>query len=374
MKIFLSWSGDRSKAVAVALKDWLQNCIQQLDPWVSSADIEKGARWFEEIEGALTAADGQGIFCVTPENLASPWLNFEAGFVASKGGKGRVCVLLIDVSSADIQPPLSLFQVTNASRDDFYLLVKTLNEKVPIPVSERVLKKAFEKNWEELEAAIAAAIKLRPSPVVKQPSDGDRLAELITTTRRLEQAVAEQAAHLKQLVETRSPRSLSDLFPDQKSGAWNVSARSLTEALANDPNWNFKTDIAKGFADYKNLAPRPRPTSELDVFKALQNTFDEQGAGLQAALKELSEKNTIVEAALKEATKHDGSVRAALKELSKQEVNVNEALEKLRKLQPDVRLFSDPPSSPAAVEDKHSSRSTSPDYSPPLGKQIDDSA
>lgn len=43
MKIFLSWSGEKSKNIAESLKDWLEQVIQTSEPWISTS-IEKGKK------------------------------------------------------------------------------------------------------------------------------------------------------------------------------------------------------------------------------------------------------------------------------------------------------------------------------------------
>ncbi|CAC9976768.1 hypothetical protein [Flavobacterium panici] len=53
MKVFISWSGERSKKVAELLDDWLQCVIQAVNPWMSSKDIDRGALWFTEINDQL---------------------------------------------------------------------------------------------------------------------------------------------------------------------------------------------------------------------------------------------------------------------------------------------------------------------------------
>jgi hypothetical protein len=45
MKVFISWSGERSFALANALRRWLKLAVQSIEPWVSSKDIVAGQRW-----------------------------------------------------------------------------------------------------------------------------------------------------------------------------------------------------------------------------------------------------------------------------------------------------------------------------------------
>src|SRR5262249_46316277 len=111
MKVFISWSGERSRAVAEALRDWLPQVIQVVEPWVSVADIEKGSRWGADIAGKL-AECRVGLICLTPENLFAPWLLFEAGALAKTLEQTSVCPYLLDLQFADIRDPLAQFQAT----------------------------------------------------------------------------------------------------------------------------------------------------------------------------------------------------------------------------------------------------------------------
>lgn len=72
MKVFISWSGTRSKAMANALKEWIPLIVQHAKPFVSDKDISAGDRWAQAIAGELESSDF-GILCITPENISSEW-------------------------------------------------------------------------------------------------------------------------------------------------------------------------------------------------------------------------------------------------------------------------------------------------------------
>ena len=123
MKVFLSWSGDRSKAVAEVLRDWLPQVIQAVDPWISS-DIEKGARWGPEITEKLEQSK-VGIICLTKDNLDAKWILFEAGAL-SKTSDAHVCTFLLDLIYSDIEYPLAQFNHTEFNKEEVLKLVNTI--------------------------------------------------------------------------------------------------------------------------------------------------------------------------------------------------------------------------------------------------------
>jgi hypothetical protein len=142
MTVFISWSGSLAHAVALHLDSWLPSVIQSVKTWVSSNDIEKGSVWSSELNDALSTS--VGIVCVTQENKEAPWLLFEAGALSKGLTKARVCPLLIDMKTQDVQPPLSQFNLTQPQKEDMLKLAKTINAADPDnALPESRLEKAF---------------------------------------------------------------------------------------------------------------------------------------------------------------------------------------------------------------------------------------
>src|ERR1700743_130514 len=101
MKVFISWSGESSKALADVLRNWLPLVLHYVEPWMSDVDIDAGDRWADAVAKELEASNF-GIICVTRENISSPWILFEAGALAKSLKGSRVIPLLFALDMRDV--------------------------------------------------------------------------------------------------------------------------------------------------------------------------------------------------------------------------------------------------------------------------------
>lgn len=192
MKVFISWSGDELKPFVHSLSSWLSDMLQSVEPFISP-NIAKGARGLDVIAEELQDSNF-GILCLTRSNQREPWIHFEAGAI-SKSGK-QLWTLLLDLSHADVPPPLSQFQHTVPTRTDVYQLVVAINKAVGESGGKRLedaaLGRVFEKYWPDFERAMAAIPK--PRAKTTQPVRGDRelLEEILSLTRSLHEARSDE--------------------------------------------------------------------------------------------------------------------------------------------------------------------------------------
>jgi hypothetical protein len=150
MKVFISWSGPTSRDVAVALRDWLPLVIQEVQPYVSSEDIDPGARWSGDIAVQLDDTDF-GILCVTRDNVSTPWLNFEAGALSKSVERARVVPFLVDLGPSDIpRGPLAQFQAVQPTKADLLRLIRGMNDFCSALPADR-LENTVDVWWPHLE-------------------------------------------------------------------------------------------------------------------------------------------------------------------------------------------------------------------------------
>ena len=237
LRVFVSWSGDRSRAVAESLRDWLPDVLPLCAPFLSTEDIEKGTKWRQAISGALEQSD-VAIVCLTPENLASPWLLFEAGAIA-KRPESRVWTYLFGLQYADVKDPLSEFQHTSANRDDTEKLVRAINLHLndgALPQDR--LAKSFDRWWPDMEKKLKAV----PGPPGPAKTPTDPIRKVLDITTEILERVREQSKGARV-----DPDKIRD---DDRIEMSSVVSEILTEGVRGSgmPFWGVGTCIDGAYA------------------------------------------------------------------------------------------------------------------------------
>lgn len=190
MKVFISWSGERSRQVGELLDEWLQCVIQAINPWRSDRDIDRGSLWFTQITNQLQETS-IGIVCITQDNKNNPWILFETGALAKGLSTSRVCTFLIDLQPSDIKDPLAQFNHTLPNESGLKNLVRTLNSALGEKcLPDKVLDEVFETYWPKFEEKFKEVLGQTSSPVAIEPrSENDILEELLSITRNMDRRV-----------------------------------------------------------------------------------------------------------------------------------------------------------------------------------------
>jgi hypothetical protein len=223
MKVFLSWSGDLSHKTALVFRDWLPSVIQSISPYVSSEDIDKGARWSTDIAKELEDST-YGILCVTKENVHAPWLTFEAGALSKTMDKAAVCPFLFDIKRSEVSGPILQFQSTIFDKEDIKKLLSSLNRACgPDTLTEDRLEKAFSVWYPTLENQLNELLRNRPPVPVPDPEEeainttGEILEEILDLTRNNQKLLrspdadfTKEVEHIKAMLEKLSKRTDPD--------------------------------------------------------------------------------------------------------------------------------------------------------------------
>jgi DNA-binding XRE family transcriptional regulator len=185
MQVFISWSGERSGALAGLLQNWLPKVLQAVRPWISSASIDAGTRWSPEVAQALQQIQF-GIVCLTPENLREPWILFEAGALSKMVAETRVVPYLLGLEPRELDGPLAQFQAVRADKAGTKSLVHSLNSAASDrAITGEAVNETLEMWWPRLEADIQ---RLLLSPEVTEApkplrSTEDMLGEVLELLR-----------------------------------------------------------------------------------------------------------------------------------------------------------------------------------------------
>ena len=129
------------------------------------------------------------LICLTPENIAAPWIHFEAGAL-STALNARISAVMLGVNSSDLKGPLTRYQSTVFEREDFFQLFQSINDASETPLKQEILTNAFDNAWKKLEVEFNSIIKqyVASNTVPTEDdssSDSDAIQEILRLLRKL---------------------------------------------------------------------------------------------------------------------------------------------------------------------------------------------
>lgn len=234
MKVFISWSGDLSRELGEALRQWLPGALQFVKPFFTPNDIEKGARWGKEISTELEESS-VGIFCLTKENLSKPWIMFEAGALSKRLDASRVCPILFGIDSTDLEGPLVQFQASSFNRQDVKKLFKTINNAAgDNKLDDTVLESVFDMWWPKLDASIKSILTNHSNNTheVTLRSDREIIEEILSLTRL--STTSTHSAARRILHSSISPKAIQEILDTINSTLDSLTINQDCSYIADD--------------------------------------------------------------------------------------------------------------------------------------------
>jgi len=212
MKIFLSWSDETSRAIALVLGDWIPFVIQAVETYVPPEDIRKGTRWANDVSKELNQSSF-GILCVVPGNVGAPWLNFEAGVLSKSLDVSNVIPLLIDVERSELDNgPFTQFPSAIFEKNGMYQILETINEKTEKGrLSEDRLRDTFDIWWPKLKLDVGSIRK-------KEKQDAEEPEKTPDTDKP------------KKTTDTDEPKKTTDTDEPKKTSKRAIEATGKSEA------------------------------------------------------------------------------------------------------------------------------------------------
>lgn len=291
MKIFISWSGPSSRGVAEILRVWLPKVLQTVVPYVSSEDIDKGTRWSAEISSQLKDSN-YGIICVTADNIAAPWLNFEAGALSKSVEESRVSPFLFGIDKNSVSWPLKQFQSTVYEHDDMLKLVASINNVCDKPLDKALLEETFETWWPKLQDKMDQLVAVPPD--MSAPADAGRsdvdeyLTEILDIVKDIRRELASMDDDTSHVAPLPIPRSEEDASRPVISPPVTVSRHQLSRSAGAPRDEPADTDTVHGqewlrhlldAREHGRLARNERGSAQRQLLDAL----DGMAAALRAA-------------------------------------------------------------------------------------------
>lgn len=129
--------------------------VQHAEPFVSDKDISAGDRWAQAIAGELESSNF-GILCITPENISSEWIMFEAGALSKAMQDAKVIPLLFGLELSDLSGPLQQFQALKVDEQGILDALKAINAASDNKTEDSTIEQLVPALWPQLQGKLDA--------------------------------------------------------------------------------------------------------------------------------------------------------------------------------------------------------------------------
>jgi hypothetical protein len=281
MAVFISSAGEQGRKVAGAFREWLPRMLPGIDVSADTRDEKPGEAGLPALLSQLEKASLCLLF-LTPQNVRSPWMYFEAGAMAGKKHGPKIVPYLAGVSGSYLMAgPLSQFSWVDGSRQGTWSLLRALNREMPEPRDEAELEHDFSNTWgwvkRELDSALteghdpsdAPGLEVQPLLGVYQltPQSKRLLVEasqdrhgVVLMVRTMGGLIVQ--ANGKQLVEAAAPRV---------EAGWQAAVRLLLQVGLLEPR-GAKGEVfaltAEGYRVADGLSERTPAPERADASSA----------------------------------------------------------------------------------------------------------
>ena len=268
--VFLAWSGSVSQKMAGLLKEYLPLFVRNINIFMSE-DITKGKRWQTEIVNALDSTKF-GILCLTPENLTSEWIHFEAGALSKTIDEStHVCPLLLDVKKSELKEPLASFHATLFDKKEFKKLVNDLAHACGDSLEEGQLTTLMEALWPKIDDSInlLKAEFTRTRQESGEPEDTDPkidplLEEIVVRVR-------EQGRFMAMLSEQGGAGLGKEIIEAVQE--IRMSQRRTLDFLKKHDNRMFYSEREGDYTERRSMNMSSRTRKLSDILRQLPNKF-----------------------------------------------------------------------------------------------------
>ena len=262
MKVFISWSGKRSRALANALKEWVPLIVQNAEPWVSDKDISAGDRWAQAVAGELETSNF-GILCITPENLSSEWILFEAGALSKAMQDAKVIPLLFGLELSDLSGPLSQFQALKVDEQGMLNTLKAINEVSDAKTDEGTIEQLVPALWPKLQEKLDQIPDKEESEKHMRPQT-EILEDLVSQVRSLSARMRDFDPEMMERVIRPRDRQHREIHPmmieemvmlSRESRESEIALLMIAGLVRDIMPWLSEV-LVEGYRDLKNATPK----------------------------------------------------------------------------------------------------------------------